>query len=623
MVEEKRRIRNLPFRQPLIWILVGIFAAEVIAMHLVKLFETDYWLTILIDAFATTGMMFPIVYFFSHRPMAEQINKLAKAEKELTENYSALLVETAERKRAETIMQLRLHLMQYADSHSLEELLRAMLGEIEKLTQSNISFFHFVLADQKTIWLQAWSKNTIENMCKATGKGSHYPLDEAGVWADCAREGKAIVYNDYKTLSNRKGMPDGHAEVTRLMAIPIFRNGKIAAILGMGNKPEEYIQSEVDLVVTLADFLWDIVERKRAEIALRDSEDKFRTLVDWTFDWEMWISPTGGIIYSSPSCERISGYRPHEFLSDPDLLTRIVHPADKETYADHFEIVHNEMIDSMRVEYRILSRQGEEHWIEHICRPLFGADGNNYLGRRVSNRDITERKLAEAEIRERSRREQELNQTIQTMQIDIARDLHDTVGQNISLLRMKLDHLSESANQSKVDLFSEFKVMSQVANESYDQIRGTLALLQSENSTDFSKLLSRYARQVEARAGLVIDIYSKGKPHTITRKQVRQLFYIFREAISNVEKHAQATQVLIEMNWEETALKISVKDNGTGFALDQSMHEGHYGLKFMKERVKLLEGTFSIQTARGKGTNINIFIPFQQAQAEPPLIGKG
>ena len=113
--------------------------------------------------------------------------------------------------------------MQFATSHTLDELLQTTLDEIEVLTGSTIGFFHFLEPDQKTLSLQAWSTNTLQNMCKAEGKGSHYSVDQAGVWADCARQRKAIVHNNYESLpaSHRKGMPEGHAPIIRELSIPI------------------------------------------------------------------------------------------------------------------------------------------------------------------------------------------------------------------------------------------------------------------------------------------------------------------------------------------------------------------------------------------------------------------
>ena len=185
-----------------------------------------------------------------------------------------------------------------------------------------------------------------------------------------------------------------------------------------------------------------------------------------------WIL-TAYIVYTSPSCERITGYSPEEFIADPNLLIRIVHPDDRLFYEKHHQIIHDQTADMVRIEYRIISRDGSEHWIEHICRPLFGPE-HHYLGRRISNRDITDRKESEMEIKEHYQKEEILTQSILTMQTDFARDLHDTLGQNISFLRINLDYLSESQLSDLTNVKVQIQNMTKAANESYSLIRAML-----------------------------------------------------------------------------------------------------------------------------------------------------
>ena len=579
------KVKKLP--RVIIALPVGIFLSEVIAMILVLFYKGPYGITILIDAIITTTLMLPLIYILSYRPLLKYI---------------------AEQERVERIMQVRMHLMQFSVTHTVDELLQLTLDELEALTGSTIGFFHFLETDQKTLWLQAWSTNTLQNMCEADGKDSHYNVDQAGVWADCIRQRQPVIHNDYASLPQRKGLPEGHAPVIRELTVPILRNEQVVAIFGMGNKLQEYNASDVELVSTLADFAWDIIERKRAENALRISEEKFRTLVDWTYDCEQWVNPQGGIEYISPSCERITGYRPKDFISDPDLLARIVHPDDRQTYEKHKHLVHDETAGINNVEYRIIARDETEHWIDHICRPLFGKD-NRYLGRRVSNRDITARKQAEKEIRERNEKETILTQAIHSMQLDVARDLHDTVGQNIGFLRMKLDHLSETDLQTHRELKVEIAHMLKVANESYELVRGTLTVLQSGGLADPLALFIQYAHQIEERSPFKVDVSSQGEPRPLSSKQVRQLFFVFREALSNIEKHAKASYVSVECIWDKDNLVLVIMDNGHGFRLDDTQVRKHYGLKFMQERIESLNGSFSVETKKDFGTSIKIILP--------------
>lgn len=175
-------------------------------------------------------------------------------------------IDITEHKRAEKVTQARLRMLEavYAADMTLDDTQRLLLDEIEAQTGSRIGFYHFLEEDQQTLSLQNWSTNTLAAMCAAEGKGSHYPVAEAGVWADCARERRPVIHNDYTSLSNRRGMPDGHVAVVRELVVPIFRGPRIVAIIGVGNKPEEYNETDVQIASLLGDFSWEIVIRMQA-----------------------------------------------------------------------------------------------------------------------------------------------------------------------------------------------------------------------------------------------------------------------------------------------------------------------------------------------------------------------
>jgi PAS domain S-box-containing protein len=139
----------------------------------------------------------------------------------------------------------------------------------------------------------------------------------------------------------------------------------------------------------------DVTEQVLTEQSVRESEMRFRTIADYTYDWEYWQGKQGEILYINPACERVSGYSSLEFITRPTLIDEIVHPDDRQRFLDHHhEVAHKELAS---LEFRIITKDGRIRWMEHGCRAVSGADGQP-MGRRVSNQDITDRKLAEAEL---------------------------------------------------------------------------------------------------------------------------------------------------------------------------------------------------------------------------------
>jgi PAS domain S-box-containing protein len=129
---------------------------------------------------------------------------------------------------------------------------------------------------------------------------------------------------------------------------------------------------------------------------LNRNQETLRTIANYTYDWEYWVGADGVLKWVSPSCEKVTGYTDAEFMADQDLLARIVHLEDAALFANHLERVRTEGEPTGNFDFRIIHRSGGVIWINHRCLSIFRPDGTS-LGRRVSNRDITQRKQIEEE----------------------------------------------------------------------------------------------------------------------------------------------------------------------------------------------------------------------------------
>ncbi|MEN6587921.1 MAG: PAS domain S-box protein, partial [Sulfuricella sp.] len=162
-----------------------------------KGFVTDYPLSLQ----HVSGKVMEVLYNASvYRDATGEVAGVFAAARDITE-----------RKKNEAVNAVRLRLMEFSQTHTLDELLEETLNEAERLTGSLIGFYHFVEEDQNSLTLQTWSTRTKTAFCKAEGKGLHYPIADAGVWADCERQGKPVIQNDDAELPNRNGIQEGHS----------------------------------------------------------------------------------------------------------------------------------------------------------------------------------------------------------------------------------------------------------------------------------------------------------------------------------------------------------------------------------------------------------------------------
>lgn len=155
---------------------------------------------------------------------------------------------------------------------SRQELADFALEEAVRLTQSCVGYLHFIHEDQLTIDLHSWSQFTLAH-CTAK-KMNHYPLAKAGIWADCVRQGVPVIHNDYPNLTEKKGYPEGHYEILRHMSVPIFSEGIIVAVAGVGNKEAPYNDTDVNQLYLFMDGMFRMLAKQRDKERLEQAKEE-------------------------------------------------------------------------------------------------------------------------------------------------------------------------------------------------------------------------------------------------------------------------------------------------------------------------------------------------------------
>jgi GAF domain-containing protein len=104
---------------------------------------------------------------------------------------------------------------------------------------------------------------------------------------DCALQRKPVIHNDYASLSHRKGLPEGHAELIRELCVPIIRGELVTGILGVGNKETGYDETDVETLVRIGNLLWEFVVNKRYEEAIRKKVEELQWMNQHMIDREI------------------------------------------------------------------------------------------------------------------------------------------------------------------------------------------------------------------------------------------------------------------------------------------------------------------------------------------------
>jgi PAS domain S-box-containing protein len=315
-----------------------------------------------------------------------------------------------------------------------------------------------------------------------------------------------------------------------------------------------------------------------ATMELAREEEKFHTVADFTYDWEYWEGPKHEMLYMSPACERITGYSLQEFLADPELLSRIVHADDLRLMEEHLHNVEHQ--DEAAVDFRIVRRDGGIRWIAHACQSVFGRDGR-FMGRRISNRDITERKQADEAL---SQLNAELEQRVVQRTSELETALYDLENFNYSashdlriplravdgFSKLLLDEHSQQLDAEGARLLKVVRDNTRKMSQLIDDMQsfshaGRMPMTMTEIDMDVlvheaveELIPATSGREISFRIAGLQPIYSD---HSMMR---RIMFNLLANAIKFTRPKAAALiEVGARSEGKETVFY--VKDNGVGF----------------------------------------------------------
>ncbi|MCK4536539.1 MAG: PAS domain S-box protein [Desulfuromonadales bacterium] len=372
-------------------------------------------------------------------------------------------------------------------------------------------------------------------------------------------------------------------------------------------------------------IVYDITERKQAKDALQESELRFRMLADYTYDWEYWINPDGKYIYLSPSCERITGYSPEELISNPHLLFDMIPPDYAEKFHQHYEDEANPETPVFSMVVPIITKNGEERWLEHNCSPVFDGQGH-YAGRLGNNRDITEKKKAEEAL-------QELDQAKSDFISIVAHELRTpltVIAGYAELLGNAGNPLLEEKKENCFSIIqSNTEVLKRLIDDLLDigriQIDHPLGIVPQE--TDLDEIIEKAvaSAKVKGQQCKIIVAHNNTLPETLWIDGNR-ITQVLNNLLSNAIKYSpHGGTVKVQTMTDEEKVTVAIQDQGMGMTPQQVEHifDRFYraessnlgitglglGMTIVKQIIVDHGGEISVSSHLGEGTTIAFTLP--------------
>ena len=362
-------------------------------------------------------------------------------------------------------------------------------------------------------------------------------------------------------------------------------------------------------------ILRDITERKQVEAALRENEQRYRTLFRQAMDGILLLDTEGNLVEVNDSFARMHGYTVDEMLQ---MNLRELDTPEAQALAPERA---RRILQGETIGFEVEQYHQDGHILPlDVAASAIDIDGKMYV--LAFHRDITERRRADQELRRSQQALRGLskaaNEALEAERRRTARELHDELGQSLTALKMDLESLRSALPPSQPDLGDRVRSMHALLDGTIAATRRIAADLRPLMLDDLglAAALDWLTQNFSKHTGIATDLVIDDSVAQVPEPIASALYRITQESLTNVAKYAQATNAEIRLERDGDWVQLLVRDNGRGIgAADQDKH-GTFGLLGIRERVSLLGGEVSIAGEPGRGSEVRARIPLAAADAE-------
>ncbi len=353
-------------------------------------------------------------------------------------------------------------------------------------------------------------------------------------------------------------------------------------------------------------------ERIEMAKALRQSEERFRSLIE-SAPTAIMISRKVALLYANQAYLRMFGHSDPAEIKETSVLNHVA-PEDVRTIKARIRAraQGRKVPDTYELKCRRQDGSIFPVYVE-VARIQF-ADGPVSVAFLT---DITEQKVKEEELRESREQLRSLAARLESLREEertiLSREIHDEFGQSLTGLKMDLAWLARRLPRNQDALVQKADSMLKLVDENVKLIRKISTRLRPGILDDFGLLAAMewQAREFDHRTGIRCGMSSNAKKIHLDKNASSSLFRVFQEALTNIARHSGATKVDVRLRQGRNKLVMEIKDNGRGLKEDKVQPHKSLGILGMRERVQLMEGTFTIQGAPGEGTKVRVSVPTQ------------